>query len=435
MSRKPIRPQIFIGSSSSTSSKDIAYAIQQNLDADAEITVWDQNVFRLTKNTLESLFEQLTSSKFAIFVFSPDDIVHINGKTLPTVRDNIILELGLFMGRLGRDHTFIVTPQKGKLRIPSDLFGISVGHYNPSRQDRNLQAALGPFCHNVRLELQKLGFGGKARSAIAQPPKRSAKRRLQIIEALYGFKDHRVNVAHKLNSLIRNDRLHVFVGNQLGGDPCPGEKKNVVVKYSYKGVEEIITVPERKDLDIPPKSEFIEVFDEALQHWDYKGAWTLNNNELLVTNSEFGGIAKPCGEWTDYIFEFETKILNKFSSWIVRAPNPKTYVMLQCQPHRLYPHFCLNEAWINLDWTNKNPIVLPVAIPTDTWFGVRIKVKGFNLDITIKIDGRDISIPIAQNLLRKPIAPIEYSVGSIGFRGSGDEAALFRNITVQKIIL
>jgi hypothetical protein len=193
-------------------------------------------------------------------------------------------------------------------------------------------------------------------------------------------------------------------------------------------------VPERGDLDLPPKSEFIEVFAQELQNWEYEGAWAIENkNELLVTNSEYGGVAWQCLNWKDYSFEFDTKICNKFTSWIVRAQNARTYVMLQCHPTRIYPHFCVNKHWTKIEWTGQNPLKLPITLPIDTWFHVRIEVKNFDVTITFLIDGKDYSVPTIKDLLQPPIAPIEYGIGSIGFRCSGDEAAFFRNISVHMI--
>jgi len=70
------RSRLFIGSS--TESLDFAYAIQQNLEDDVEVTVWKQGVFELTKNTLEALTRALDRSDFGAFVFAPTDVVRLN---------------------------------------------------------------------------------------------------------------------------------------------------------------------------------------------------------------------------------------------------------------------------------------------------------------------------------------------------------------------
>jgi predicted nucleotide-binding protein len=59
--------RVFIGSS--VESLEIAYAIQENLEHQAEPTVWPQGVFDLSKSTLGSLSEVLENTDFGIFVF------------------------------------------------------------------------------------------------------------------------------------------------------------------------------------------------------------------------------------------------------------------------------------------------------------------------------------------------------------------------------
>lgn len=148
------RPTLFIGSSSE--SLDVAYAAQRNLEAVAEAVVWTQGIFELTRSYLESLIDALDDTEFALFVFGPDDVTRIRGVDVKTARDNVVFELGLFIGRLGRDRTFIVVPHAvADLHLPTDLAGISVATFQtPSRPDR-LQAALGPACHDIRTAMQK----------------------------------------------------------------------------------------------------------------------------------------------------------------------------------------------------------------------------------------------------------------------------------------
>jgi hypothetical protein len=245
--------QIFVGSSSKQ--RHLAYAIQQNLDDGAEVTCWDQNVFRLTKGNLENLLGQLQRSDFAIFVFAADDIIKIGGKSARAVRDNVVFELGLFMGRLGRSRTFIVAPNgRTNLRIPTDLAGVMIGSFNPHRRDKNIRAALAPFCQAVRERVQKLG-----RLKIIQRGKGQRRRTrpsadLEIIEATYGARDHHIDVTNKLRSLIDHGRLHVYVGNQLGGDPIKHVRKELVVRFRQGGTARSKRVQERDYLILPAEN-------------------------------------------------------------------------------------------------------------------------------------------------------------------------------------
>ena len=65
-------------------------------------------MFGLSSGTLETLVSESKSYQFAILVLTPDDVVVKRGETTMAARDNVLFELGLFMGKLGREHTFIV---------------------------------------------------------------------------------------------------------------------------------------------------------------------------------------------------------------------------------------------------------------------------------------------------------------------------------------
>jgi predicted nucleotide-binding protein len=150
-----VKPEVFIGCS--VESLDFAYAIQQNLQHTANVTVWDQGVFGLSQYALDNLIKQLGKSDFGIFVFAPQDVTRIRNKNFRTVRDNVILELGLFIGRLGRDRCFVIVPSGYEdLHLPTDLLGLIPGNFDSSRE--NLAAALGPVCNDIRGALKGLGL-------------------------------------------------------------------------------------------------------------------------------------------------------------------------------------------------------------------------------------------------------------------------------------
>lgn len=151
-----MKPKIFIGSS--VEGLNVAYAIQQNLTHDVEATVWDQGVFELSKTNIESLNLVLDAIDFGIFVFSPDDVTFMKGKKSTSIRDNVLFELGLFIGKLGRDRVFFITPDGTPLHIPTDLVGVTPGKYDPNREDKSLQAATGAACNQIRIQIKKLGL-------------------------------------------------------------------------------------------------------------------------------------------------------------------------------------------------------------------------------------------------------------------------------------
>lgn len=150
-----MKPRIFIGSS--VEGLSVAYAIQQNLTHDAEATVWNQGVFELSKTTMESLNSILDSVDFGIFVFSPDDMTIMRGNESLTIRDNVLFEFGLFIGKLGRNRVFFIIPEGSDIHIPTDLFGVTPGKYDSNRTDKSLQAATGAACNQMRTQFKNLG--------------------------------------------------------------------------------------------------------------------------------------------------------------------------------------------------------------------------------------------------------------------------------------
>ncbi len=157
-----MRPVIFIGSSNE--GLEIANVLQVGLQNVSEPIVWSQGVFQLGQSNLENLVSQLDKYDFAILVFSPDDLIESRGAKSASPRDNILLELGLFLGALGRARTFVVFDQSAGLKIPTDLAGVSLAPYCPPEAG-NLESALGPPCYQIRTEIRRMGL----RARIAPP--------------------------------------------------------------------------------------------------------------------------------------------------------------------------------------------------------------------------------------------------------------------------
>ena len=93
------RPSVFIGSSAEGLA--VAEAIQVNLDRACEVVPWSQGLFGLSGGTLETLVDRAQEFDFAALVLTPDDMVHSRGNDQQSPRDNVVLELGLFIGGAG----------------------------------------------------------------------------------------------------------------------------------------------------------------------------------------------------------------------------------------------------------------------------------------------------------------------------------------------
>jgi predicted nucleotide-binding protein len=142
----PSRPRGFIGSS--TEGLPIAHAIQELLDPVAECTVWNQGIFTPGSIFIDSLQDARLVYDFAVIVLTSDDTTTSRGKTAPAPRDNLLFEMGLFAGALGRARTFLVLPADSPPRLPSDLSGVTTTTYR-ARSDGNTVAALAPAVSQI----------------------------------------------------------------------------------------------------------------------------------------------------------------------------------------------------------------------------------------------------------------------------------------------
>lgn len=145
-------PSVFIGSSSE--GIDVAREIELQIKHDAETRIWQNGVFKLGDSSLESLINSLEQFDFAIMSLTPDDMTESRSDKKSSPRDNVIFELGLFMGRLGRNRTFIIHGDNDNMKIPSDLHGIHVSRY---RNGQSLETSLSPACTPIIRAIRSLG--------------------------------------------------------------------------------------------------------------------------------------------------------------------------------------------------------------------------------------------------------------------------------------
>lgn len=170
-------PTIFIGSS--VEGERIAREIERQLQRVSMTTLWTNGVFQLGDNTLESLMRELDESDFAIMILSPDDLLESRKVNYASPRDNVIFELGLFMGRLGRYRTFIVHESDVNIKLPSDLAGITIAPY---RKRDNLAAALSPTCTSILNAIDRHGKLNNLNVEINCPMFLNDEKRLPIIK-------------------------------------------------------------------------------------------------------------------------------------------------------------------------------------------------------------------------------------------------------------
>jgi predicted nucleotide-binding protein len=77
------------------------------------------------RTVIEKLIEEGNSAAYVIALLSPDDTQE-DGTV--RARQNVVLEIGYFIGRLGREKVRLL--RKGEVVIPSDLQGILFENYD-----------------------------------------------------------------------------------------------------------------------------------------------------------------------------------------------------------------------------------------------------------------------------------------------------------------
>lgn len=147
-------PKLFIISSSEA--RGVAYGLRAGLEKDVFSTVWDDGVFFAGGYPLEALEKQVSESDFAVAIAEPDDISESRGQRSPTLRDNVLFELGLFMGKLTRYRTILVHPRVKDLKLPSDLQGLTLIPYEAG-DEASISTRIAPACDSIRALVQRLG--------------------------------------------------------------------------------------------------------------------------------------------------------------------------------------------------------------------------------------------------------------------------------------
>ena len=109
---------------------------------------------------MEDLERELHLADFGVAVVMGEDVTRSRGEQKSSPRDNVIFELGLFMGHLGRERTVVVSPRKMDLKMPSDLLGLNpllFSEPTDATDPKALATALGPVCTQLESLFNRLG--------------------------------------------------------------------------------------------------------------------------------------------------------------------------------------------------------------------------------------------------------------------------------------
>lgn len=147
--RKPLNkiPRLFIGSS--TESIQVAKTLKKLLKSEKLAPeIWNEKTFKkLGSSYLNRLEDAVNNFDFAVFIFNNDDDLKSRMKKEKTTRDNVIFELGMFLGKLSGKRAYVLWPEDLDVRILSDFSGIIVAEYKSKNVD--LEAALKPAAKQI----------------------------------------------------------------------------------------------------------------------------------------------------------------------------------------------------------------------------------------------------------------------------------------------
>jgi len=150
--------RVFVASSSEqlAAVKEVVDAINRSEGIRAQ--PWQEEVFEFSKAYIESLERELDRADFAIVILTGDDASNVRGKNVNLPRDNVIFELGLFAGRLGRERCFFFVDGDTDTRIASDLSGVKpVNFYRNDADLKGGKPGLDIQVTRVKQQMMQLG--------------------------------------------------------------------------------------------------------------------------------------------------------------------------------------------------------------------------------------------------------------------------------------
>ena len=142
---------------SSVEALPIARIIENAFEHDPfTVHLWTAGCFKVASYTIDDLEAAVDASDFAVAIAHADDFVESREDKWPAPRDNVIFELGLFMGRLGKSRAILMEPRGKDVKLPSDLAGITTIAYKFEKGGPNA-ASMGPACNKLRDHITELG--------------------------------------------------------------------------------------------------------------------------------------------------------------------------------------------------------------------------------------------------------------------------------------
>jgi hypothetical protein len=248
-----MKPRIFIASSSEGLEK--ARLVKNELESIADCQIWNEGFFENNKSSFESLSEGSVLFDFAVLVATKDD-KQIKRKVQEQIaRDNIILEFGLYVGKLGRNRSFLLK-EKG-LDLPSDLYGITLPEFKIEINDRG--KTLSEICENIKKNILEVS----STYELSFVP--------STVLALGYFDNFIIEVCRELlkpkNRIVNGKKFNDFILHIVLPDELPNNFKDQVVNYlSEKGLGKMSIATETREYNF--YLNFSEIDNISLNLYD-----------------------------------------------------------------------------------------------------------------------------------------------------------------------
>jgi Predicted nucleotide-binding protein containing TIR-like domain len=157
MPRKKIK--LFVGASSEAA--DIVRGFSSTFPRDYYIVhSWDQSpAFKNLVGTFDALLKAARYYDFGLFILTPDDSVTSRSVKHKAPRDNVLFELGLFIGALGPARVSAIRqrlPSSREIKLPSDLCGIQIDYFDNSDRD-TLISSVGSLVAPIKDKVDSAG--------------------------------------------------------------------------------------------------------------------------------------------------------------------------------------------------------------------------------------------------------------------------------------
>ncbi len=118
---------------------------------------WTNGTFSFSRTYIESLERELDRADFAVVVYAGDDLARVRQEDVSLPRDNVIFELGLFIGRLSRERSFFFVDHAAETRIASDLSGVKEVSFTMDGKTGGQPPSLAKACQSVVSQMLEVG--------------------------------------------------------------------------------------------------------------------------------------------------------------------------------------------------------------------------------------------------------------------------------------